>query len=147
MKKLLSLILSAVLVTAIPLIAQDRGGGVASPQQATAEQIGSFRAEMQKQLLIAQRKVTDLGKPTLGVAQAPSAIDRVSLEKAMETLDFKTSIVSSYYYSPVLGSFQMQKDILNVLKKDVVTQSDLQDLQIEANTVLSNINSGVNTAP
>jgi len=83
----------------------------------------------------------------MGIAQAPSAINHESLEKAMETLDFKTSIVSNYYYSPVLGSFDMQKNILNVLKKEAVTQEDMQQLQIEANNELSNLNNGSSLSP
>ncbi len=144
MKKILNMLCFAITTVVMPLSAQNVGG---TSQQATAEQIGSFRAEMQKQLLIAQKKVTELSKPTMGIAQAPSAINHESLEKAMETLDFKTSIVSNYYYSPVLGSFDMQKNILNVLKKEAVTQEDMQQLQIEANNELSNLNNGSSLSP
>lgn len=131
MKRIIHGLCFAFALLSMPLAAQN------VDNSATAEQIGSFRAEMQKQLLIAQKQITELSKPTMGVAQAPSAINRVALEKAMETLDFKTSIVSTYYYSPVLSNFEMQKNILNVLKKDVVTQEDMQQLQIQANNILS----------
>jgi len=53
MKKILNMLCFAITTVVMPLSAQNVGG---TSQQATAEQIGSFRAEMQKQLLIARRK-------------------------------------------------------------------------------------------
>lgn len=103
----------------------------AANMQATTQnqEIDHFNQQMQAEIDAAEKRVAEIQKQLTSNTTSPAYIDKVAFQNAITMLEVKKTLRNNFMNSPLLKSQAVRDTLLEVLKKDLITESDLAYLQ------------------
>lgn len=102
--------------------------------QGTAQDIANFRQQMTDELNKQQKYIDQLAAGVMDTSISPMFINKVELGNALIQLDVKKTLVANFWNSTTLASPVLRSVLLQILKKDLITEGDLAYLQTVADT-------------
>lgn len=97
--------------------------------------LDKFRAELKEEVRKADEKAQAMQKGIKLNKTSPMTIDKVAFGNAIMMLDVKKTLYTNFVNNPVIKSPAMQQALLTVMRKDIIQESDLAQLQNMADQV------------
>lgn len=95
----------------------------------TEKELANFYREMQVEIDYAEKKVEMLLEKVKQQDTIFSKIARMELETAIVMLDVKKTLVANFAGKPSLESPLVRNKLISILRKDIIDQIDLLELQ------------------